>query len=75
MREIWTNKREDTFSDFLNKWIITIKIGNNASSKKIVKRFINKNILVYLKKVTITISSFVMLAVSLSIVSSIPLNC
>jgi hypothetical protein len=31
----------------INKWIITIKIVNNASSKKIVKRFINRQISIF----------------------------
>ncbi len=31
----------------INKWIITIWIVNNASSKKIVKRFVNKNIRIF----------------------------
>ncbi len=31
----------------INKWIITIKIVNNASSKRIVKRFVNKHICIF----------------------------
>ncbi len=31
----------------INKWIITIKIVNNASLKKIVKRFVNKHIRIF----------------------------